>query len=158
MRLQQLSLDNLVSPPNVAAAGIGAVIAPWIDLLYGPDRQKFFWALVAVIILDWLTGIAASIKHGSYASQYGKAGVARTLIVLAFPVAANALDNAMGTPGALFYTITFGLLYHTWQSITANTYRAGFGKWIPKKLLQMVASEIKAKEERSMRQKEGKGN
>lgn len=139
-----------ISADKGAIAAIGAVVAPWINALYGEGRTSFIWALICVIALDWITGIAAAQKDKTYASHYGLlVGIPRTLFLLAFPLLANVFDAALGTPGLLFYAVTFGLIYHTWQSLTANAYRAGWEKYIPDFVVKMVDSELKAKADRA---------
>lgn len=70
----------------------------------------------------------------------------------------NLLDKAMNTPGFVFYAMTFGLIYHYWQSATANAYRAGWGRLIPDSVVKFVSSEIAAKTQRAMRKQEEQGN
>jgi toxin secretion/phage lysis holin len=151
----QLSLDNLATPSNGTAVGVGIMLAPYIDFFYGADRQRIFYALIIVIFLDWLSGIRASIKDKTYSSEYGINGVFRTLFILFFPALANLLDQAMNTPGFLFYGVSFGLIYHTWDSVTANSIRAGWGKYIPKSVIDFVSSELEAKSKRAMKKKRG---
>ncbi len=150
-----LSLDNLGRLDNSVAAVFGGSIGMWLDLVYGSGRSSVILALLAVIALDWVTGIAAAHKDRSYSTEYGIAGVFRTIFILAFPAFANVLDHALGTPGLLFYAVTFGLIYHTYISLTANAARAGWSKYIPQAVLKFVASEIKAKAERTAGRKGG---
>lgn len=138
---------------NTIVAAAGATIGPILDLLYGSGRISVIMALYAVIVLDWITGIAAAHKDKTYSTEYGIRGILRTLFILAFPSLANLLDTAMGTPGFLFYAVTFGLIYHTYISLTANAARAGWDKWIPQSVLRFVGSEIKAKADRAARKK-----
>lgn len=139
-----------VTAEKGAIAAVGAALSPWIDALYGEGRLTIFIALFAAIGLDWISGVSAAHKDKTYASHYGLLrGVPRTLFLLSFPILANLFDTVMGTPGLLFYAITFGLLYHTWQSLTANAFRAGWSKWIPEYVVKMVDSELKAKADRA---------
>lgn len=144
------ALDNVVTTKNTVAAGIGVVLAQWIHLLYGEGEGRFEVAcgLLAIIGLDWICGIAAAHKTGEYTSEYGLNGVLRTLFIVAFPAVATLLDQALGTGSTLFFGVSFGLIYHTWQSMTANAYRAGWEKWIPDVAIKLVESEIKNKTKR----------
>lgn len=137
------SLD--ITPSKTLAAGVGAAAAPWIDLLYGEGRMLPIMLLLSTIVMDWITGVAASLKDETYSSEYGRHGILRTVFLLLFPFLANLLDLMLGTPGLLFYAITLGLVYHTWQSLTANAYRAGWEKWIPDIVIKHIESELKAK-------------
>ncbi|MGG0794524.1 phage holin family protein [Brevibacillus laterosporus] len=150
-------LPSFIKAENGVVAVLGAAILPYVDFLYGSDRHKILNALFFLIALDWFSGIAAAMRDQTFSSDYGiRKGIPRTLIVLLLPIAANLLDEAMQTPGFLFYGVTFGLIYHTWVSFTANVARAGFERLIPSSILKFVGSELKAKAERSQRHKEGK--
>jgi phage-related holin len=150
LRFKELNLTSIITPESTTVASIGAILSPYIVFFYGTGRTDVMAALAIVTLLDWITGIAASIKDKTYTSQYGISGILRTLVVFMFPAMANFLDNAFGTPGFLFYGVTFGLIYHTWQSMTANAARTGWNKFIPKQILDFVGSEIEAKARRSM--------
>lgn len=147
------NLENVITPSTGLAAWIGVFVGPTIEIFYGGGRDIFIIVLIAVIIGDWISGIAAAHKDDTYSSEYGRAGILRTIFLLWFPVIGNLLDQMIHSPGVLFYAITVGLIYHTFNSMTANTYRAGWDKWIPKKLVRFVSSEIRAKSERAMRKK-----
>ncbi|MFE1631034.1 holin family protein [Brevibacillus reuszeri] len=145
------SLENVATPANGWAATIGAILSTLFQYFYGIDsnRAEIIGVLLFTIALDWMTGVAAAKKDDSYSSEYGLSRIPRTLFLIALPALANQLDKVMGTPGFLFYGVTFGLLYHTWNSLTANAYRAGWP--IPKSIVNLVGSEIKAKAERATR-------
>lgn len=149
------SLENVATPANGTAAAVGAVLAPVFHYFYGTGRTDIMVVLLLCIALDWITGIqAAKKKDKTYSSEYGLSRIPRTLFLLALPAIGNLLDRVMATPGFLFYGVTFGLIYHTWNSLTANAHRAGWP--VPKAIANMVATEIKAKSERAIKQKEGK--
>ena len=153
MRFLQ-SLDNVATPANGIAATIGALLTSVFHYFYGVNRLDVMTVLFFAICLDWVTGIAASKKDETYSSEYGLSRIPRTLFLLALPAFANLLDKVIGTPGFLFYGVSFGLLYHTWNSMTANAHRAGWP--MPKSIEKMVGSEIKAKAERSARRESTK--
>jgi phage-related holin len=148
-----------VTEGRAIAAGIGAVIAPWVSLIYGDGRLIPIMLLIIVIALDWITGISAAKKDMTFSSEYGlRQGLPRTLFLLSLPALANLFDSMLGVPGLLFYGITLGIVYHTWQSLTANAYRAGWGKWIPQSVMSHIESELKAKVDRASKrgaEKEG---
>lgn len=153
---QLVSVAAVVNPKTGLAAGLGASVSVAITSMYGAGegRYEIGVALIALVIMDWITGIAASRKDKTYSSDYGLSGIMRTLFILAFPCLATLLDDALGTPGFLFFGVAFGILYHTWQSMTANAYRAGWEKWIPEAIFKMVESEIQAKANRAAKRKE----
>ncbi|MFF0825977.1 holin family protein [Brevibacillus sp. NPDC003359] len=143
------SLENVATPANGWATTAGAIVSPAFHYLYGTNRQDILIVLFFMIALDWVTGISAAKKNQSYSSDYGISSIPRTLFLFALLAVGNMLDRVMGTPGFLFYGVTFGLIYHTWTSLTANAHRAGWP--MPKSIENLVGSEIKAKAERSAR-------
>lgn len=143
------SLDNVATPANGWATTTGAVLAPVFHFFYGDDRRDILVVMLFMIGMDWLTGIYAAKKDKTYSSEYGLSRLPRTIFLVALPALANLLDRVMGTPGFLFYGVTFGLIYHTWTSLTANAHRAGWP--MPKSIVNLVGSEIKAKAERAAR-------
>ncbi|WP_338552883.1 phage holin family protein [Paenibacillus sp. KS-LC4] len=150
---QIFSVD--LTPDKAIFTAIGAFLAPWVALIYGTDRFIPIVLLITAISLDWITGIAAAHKDGTYSSDYGlRRGAPRTLFLLVLPALANLIDLALNMPGPFFYAITIGLIYHSWQSLTANAFRAGWGKWIPAAILKLIESELKAKVDRTA-QREG---
>jgi len=159
--IKQLNPQNLATSQNAAAAAISGVFAYWVEVFYGAGSFKKVGIaiLLMLIFMDWVSGIAAAKKDKTYNSQYGiNIGTLRTLFVLCLPALGNMLDSWMETQGVIFLAITGGLIYHYWQSATANAYRAGWEKWIPKKVIKFVESEIEAKNERANNKKQQKKN
>jgi phage-related holin len=128
-----------------------------LNFVYGVGNLIWIGLLVVVTVLDWISGVRASKKDGTYTSEYGKDGVFRTLVMFLLPVLGNLVDKALLTTlnvngyefGVFFFLITGGLIYHTLMSAAANFKRAGWERWVPIKVLESVASEIQAKTQRS---------
>lgn len=153
-----LSLENINTTGHAVFATIGAVAGSVVEIVYGggEDRKLMIGVYAFFIFMDWISGIAASKKDGSYSSEYGINGVLRTLFILCFPAAANMLDYVLHTPGVVFYFVTSGLIFHTFNSLTANSVRAGWEKWIPKSVITFVQSEIENKMNRAQNKQEDK--
>lgn len=146
--LDILNVEGLIKPSVAVAAGLGALMTPILNTLYGEQNLILFYLLIILMVLDWISGIAASQKEGVYSSLYGINGVLRSVFLLCLPIAGNYMDLVIGTSGVIFYAITLGLCYHMWKSMTANSYCAGWERWIPQKVVDYVSSEIEAKLER----------
>jgi len=150
------------SVQRIYAAIIGALFTPLFEKLYGSGEtvQALMLAIVFFIAMDWMSGTRASKKDKSYASKYGLDGVFRTFFILLLPAGGHLLDAALGLPGILFGLLSFGVLYHVIQSMTANSIRAGWGEWVPEWLLseitEWVKSELEAKVSRAEGRKEQK--
>ncbi|WP_134682580.1 phage holin family protein [Brevibacillus migulae] len=155
--MDQFAIGEVANAKTGGAAIISGSVAWFIQTMYnaeiGDMRYYVALAFLIIIALDWLTGIAASFKDGTLSSEYGINGILRTIFVICFPALARFLDNALGTTEVLFYGVTGGLMFHYWQSVTANAYRAGWDKWIPKWLMNLVASEIESKIARATKRK-----
>lgn len=157
----------IVSSEKIIAAFIGALIAPAFEFLYGVGETVKFTviALVFFVVMDWISGTRASKKDNTYASKYGIDGIFRTFFILLLPAGGHFLDLILGAPGVLFGLLSFGVLYHLIQSMTANSLRAGWGQWVPDwiltKITDWVKSELESKLSRSEKRKneriEGEG-
>lgn len=145
---------------KIWAAVTGALFTPMFEYLYGAgDTVRAIMAAVAFFVLmDWLSGTRASKKDKSYASKYGLDGVFRTFFILLLPAGGHLLDVASKLPGIFFGLLSFGVLYHVIQSMTANTIRAGWADWVPlkalEKIVQWVGSEIDSKASRAEKRKD----
>lgn len=132
------------------------------NFLFGVGNLIWIGILALVTLMDWISGVKASKKDGTYTSEYGKEGIYRTLIMFILPVFGNFIDIALASTlsingmefGIFFYLITGGLIYHTLMSAAANFKRAGWERWVPVKVIESVASEIQAKTQRSNSRKD----
>ncbi|PFA66951.1 phage holin family protein [Bacillus cereus] len=146
---QKFKLSSCIS------GGLGTLI----NFIYGEANLICMVILAQIIILDWITGSRAAKLDGTYSSQYGIDGIARTVVLFLLPSLSHLVDILFNLPNIFFYMITGGLAYHIFNSFIANCARIGWDKWIPTSLLKSVSSEIEAKMKRSnMRQKESKGD
>lgn len=138
----------------------GALVVPAFEFFYGEGEPvvAIMTALLFFIVLDWLSGIRAAKKDATYASRYGIDGVVRTLFMLLLPAGGHLLDVVFNLPGIIFGALSFGLIYHVLQSMTANSIRAGWGDWLPlpvlNALIEWVKSELDKKIQRSEARKD----
>jgi phage-related holin len=145
---------------KIWAAVAGALFTPLFENLYGSSEtvRAIMAAIAFFIFMDWMSGTRASKKDKTYASKYGIDGVFRTFFILLLPAGGHLLDMASRLPGIFFGLLSFGVLYHVIQSMTANTIRAGWVDWVPinilEKIIQWVGSEIDSKVSRAEKRKE----
>jgi phage-related holin len=145
---------------KVWAAIAGGFLTPLFENLYGDSEtvRAIMSAIAVFILMDWISGTRASKKDNTYASKYGIDGVFRTFFILLLPAGGHLLDWATQLPGICFGLLSFGVLYHVLQSMTANTIRAGWADWVPvkilEKLIDWVGSEIDSKVSRAAKRKE----
>ena len=129
----------------------GAVFLSIFTFLYGNGlvATTGMSLYTGVIALDWISGYRAAKKDGSYASEYGIDGGFRTIFLFIVPALAHGVDLLMSTPNVVFGFALLSFGFHVWKSMTANVYRAGWDKWIPVYVLDIVADEIEHKVARS---------
>jgi phage-related holin len=145
---------------KIWAAAAGVLFTPLFENLYGSSEtvRAIMAAIAFFIFMDWMSGTRASKKDETYASKYGIDGVFRTFFILLLPAGGHLLDMASRLPGIFFGLLSFGVLYHVIQSMTANTIRAGWVDWVPvnilEKIIKWVGSEIDSKVSRAEKRKE----
>lgn len=144
----------LFNEATLVASVISTAIGTLISELYGVKNTPFMVVLVVVLAMDWFTGIRCSKNDGSYGSEYGIDGLIRTIVILALPFLGKQLDTAFMLPNLFFFMFWGGLVYHNFNSFTANCARLGWEKWIPNSYLEQLSSEIENKIKRSNKRKE----
>ncbi|HDR7890840.1 phage holin family protein [Bacillus toyonensis] len=150
LNISDVITSNQFKVGGVISGGLGTLF----NFLYGKTNLIWIVILVWVVVLDWITGSKASKLDGTYSSQYGIESIARTVVLFLLPSLAHLFDIAFKLPEFFFFMVTGGLVYHIFNSFTANCVRIGWDKWIPTWLLESVSSEIEAKIRRSKSRKE----
>ncbi|HDX9607390.1 TPA: phage holin family protein [Bacillus cereus] len=157
--IKSINISDIITSTDFRAASVvSGGIGTFLSLVYGKTNLIWIFILMMVVGLDWITGSKASKLDGTYSSQYGIEGIARTVVLFLLPCLAHMFDIAFKLPDFFFYMVTGGLTYHIFNSFTANCVRVGWDKWIPTWLLESVASEIQAKIQRSDARKDKGGN
>lgn len=131
---------------RIFAAVTGGFLLPVFQFAYGDGHLVLYAVLVLAIFIafDWISGRAAARRDGVYSSEYGKEGVYRTGVMLAFPAGGHFIDMILtgGIP-VFFGLFAGGLFYHTLQSFAANIIRAGWDRWMPAWMLTALANWVK---------------
>ncbi|KIQ88542.1 holin [Bacillus sp. L_1B0_8] len=157
--IKSINISDIITSTDFRAASVvSGGIGTFLSLVYGKTNLIWIFILMMVVGLDWITGSKASKLDGTYSSQYGIEGIARTVVLFLLPCLAHMFDIAFKLPDFFFFMVTGGLIYHIFNSFTANCVRVGWDKWIPTWLLESVASEIQAKIQRSDARKDKGGN
>ncbi|EOP94118.1 toxin secretion/phage lysis holin [Bacillus cereus HuB4-4] len=157
--IKSINISDIITSTNFKAASfVSGGIGTFLSLVYGKTNLIWIFILMMVVGLDWITGSKASKLDGTYSSQYGIEGIARTVVLFLLPCLAHMFDIAFKLPDFFFFMVTGGLIYHIFNSFTANCVRVGWDKWIPTWLLESVASEIQAKIQRSDARKDKGGD
>lgn len=121
-------------------SSIGGVLGCFLGGMDG-----LLYALVAFVIIDYITGIMCAIDKKQLSSSVGFKGIARKIIIFLLVGVANILDvYILGHVGVLRAAVIFFYLSNEGISILENTSKLGLP--IPEKLqniLQQLNKEEK---------------
>lgn len=123
-------MDKVLNWVKAAFAAIGGVIGWFFGLADG-----FLYALIAFVVLDYVTGVMCAIADKELSSDVGFKGIFRKFLIFALVGLGHILDaQVLGTPdaGALRTAVIFFYLSNEGISILENT--AHLGLPIPDKL------------------------
>ena len=128
-------MDKVLNWVKAAFAAIGGVIG-WF---FG-QADGFLYALIAFVVLDYVTGVMCAIADKELSSDVGFKGIFRKFLIFALVGLGHILDaQVLGTPdaGALRTAVIFFYLSNEGISILENT--AHLGLPIPTKLKDILA-------------------
>lgn len=123
------------------AAGIAGAL---IGFLFG-KITGIFWALIACMALDYVTGVIIAIINKKLSSEIGFRGLAKKLLILVFVSLGHIADTYVlgGTAVAMTAVMLF---YIANESISIIENAATLGLPIPKKL-RSIMEQIKNESE-----------
>lgn len=123
---------------------IGAAIGLGISIAVG-GMDKMIYALIALMILDYASGIIAACRTGQWDSSTGFVGLAKKAVILAVVALCNTVDVAMNTHTLRQMAICAYALNEA-GSIVENVDRAGWGEHIPS-FIRNALARLKAKDD-----------
>lgn len=109
--------------------GIGAALGLFISVAIG-GFDEMIYALTALMIIDYITGIVAACRTGKWDSSVGFVGLAKKAVILGVIALCNTVDIAMGTH-LLRQAAICAYALNEAGSIIENIDRAGWGEHIP---------------------------
>ncbi|AGT30452.1 hypothetical protein M493_14795 [Geobacillus genomosp. 3] len=113
--------------------------------LFVGSVDSFVVILLALVIVDYITGIVASAMEGALSSQVGFRGIVRKLLIFVLVAVAHLVDVAIGWNMHLIRdAIVFFYIANEFISIVENAGRAGVP--IPsvlRKAIQLLKDEMK---------------
>ena len=130
---------------------IGAAIGLGISIAVG-GMDKMIYALIALMILDYATGIIAACRTGQWDSSTGFVGLAKKAVILAVVALCNTVDMAMDTH-ALRQMAICAYAFNEAGSIVENIDRAGWGEHIPAFIRNALARLQSSTENKSEEEK-----
>ena len=125
---------------QIAFSALGGFVG-WF--LGGTDG--FLYALLAFVIIDYITGILCAIADKTLSSEVGFKGICRKVLIFALVGIGNIVDvYVMGEAGILRTAVIFFYLSNEGVSLLENS--AHLGLPIPEKL-KTVLSQLHNREE-----------
>lgn len=125
---------------QIAFSALGGFVG-WF--LGGADG--FLYALLAFVIIDYITGILCAIADKTLSSEVGFKGICRKVLIFALVGIGNIVDiYVMGEAGILRTAVIFFYLSNEGVSLLENS--AHLGLPIPEKL-KTVLSQLHNREE-----------
>lgn len=122
------------------AGAVGAVLG----FMYG-EVNGLFWALIAFMALDYITGVIVAIIEKRLSSEVGFRGLAKKFLILVFVAVGHIADTYIlgGTAAAMSAVMLF---YIANEGISIIENAAALGLPVPKKLTNIM-EQIKNKSE-----------
>ena len=108
---------------------IGAVIGLVFSVSVG-GMDSMIYALIALCIVDYITGMFTAFKTGQWDSSTGFRGILKKFVIFAVVALCNCIDTAMGMHILRQMAICAYALNEA-GSIIENVDRAGYGQYIP---------------------------
>lgn len=121
-----------------------AGICTLLSFLFG-DMEGMLIALIALIILDYISGVIAAAVEKRLSSAVGAKGIAKKIFMLLIVALANIVDINVIGDGHVLKTVTI-VFYICNECISLIENAGRIGVPVPKKLLD-VLEQLKNKDE-----------
>ena len=128
--------EEKMSKLQIIIDSVAAAIGAALGFLFG-EVNGLFWALIAFMALDYITGVVVAVIEKRLSSEVGFKGLAKKFLILVFVAVGHIVDTYIlgGTPAAmsavmLFYIANEGI------SLLENT--AAVSNVIPQNLREVL--------------------
>lgn len=122
-------MDNIFK--NIMAA-----VCTLISFLFG-DMEGMLIALIALIVLDYISGVIAAAVEKRLSSEVGAKGIAKKIFMLLIVALANIVDTSVIGDGHVLKTVTV-VFYICNECISLIENAGRIGVPVPKKLLDVL--------------------
>lgn len=139
---------------NKLIQSIAAFFAGMASFLFG-GMDGLLYALIAFMILDYITGILVAIAQKELSSEIGFKGIAKKVLILALVAVGHLLDAHVLGGGAFCRSAVIGF-YIANEGISILENAGELGLPLPKKLIA-VLKQLKSKDDES-EDKDNDGN
>lgn len=130
---------------------IGAVIGLVFSVSIG-GMDSMIYALIALCIVDYITGMFTAFKTGQWDSSTGFRGILKKFVIFAVVALCNCIDTAMGMH-ILRQMVICAYALNEAGSIIENVDRAGYGQYIPDVIRNALARLTEKAEEGKLKVK-----
>ena len=114
-----------------------AAVGGGIGWFFG-ELDGFFYALLAFVVIDYLTGVMCAIADRSLSSEVGFRGIFRKVLLFVMVGAGHILDaQVIGSGDALRTAVIFFYISNEGVSLLENA--AHIGLPVPEKLKEVLA-------------------
>lgn len=98
----------------------------------------FLYALIAFVVIDYITGVMCAIVDKKLSSAVGFKGICRKVLIFCLVGIGNIIDiHVLGTPGVLRTAVIFFYISNEGVSLLENS--AHLGLPVPEKLKDVLA-------------------
>lgn len=130
---------------NDSFKAVTAFLCTAFSFVFG-NMDGMFIALIALIVLDYISGVIAAIAEKKLSSSVGARGIAKKLFMLLIVAVANIVDiNVIGEGHVLRTVTTAFYIANECISLIENAGRLGVP--VPKKLMD-VLEQLKNKDDK----------
>lgn len=129
---------------NLVATFVTIIALPFIDYMYGGHVMTvpLISIFTTLILLDWLSGVAASHKQGTYSSKYGLNGAIRTVFLYGMLALGHQIDAAFTSEPWIFIVAWVLITFPTAQSVAANAVILGWESHIRVDFIQKILTVL----------------
>lgn len=125
-------MKNIIETMQMIFASIGG----WIGWMLG-GADGFLYALIAFVVIDYLTGIMASILAQKLSSEVGFRGIFKKVLTFVLVGVAHIIDfYIIGSGSAIRTAVIFFYISNEGISILENTAKIGLP--IPERLKNVL--------------------
>lgn len=123
--------------------GVLAAVCSVFGFVFG-DMDGLMIALVALIVLDYISGVVAAAAEKKLSSEVGAKGIAKKVFMLLIVAAANVADINLIGEGHALKSVT-AVFYAANECISLIENAGRLGVPVPKKLLDVLEQLRKGK-------------
>ena len=104
---------------------IFAAVGGWLGYFLG-GCDGLLYALIAFVVIDYITGVMCAIADKSLSSEVGFKGICRKVLIFLLVVIGNIIDvQVLGAPGVLRTAVIFFYLSNEGVSLLENAAHLG---------------------------------